>query len=633
MSISLYKKVQLFSCTFTSTPEGAMGCDDPELPVMLFPACIVELVNSCKEFKTLEEHATNYWKNLRFSEKLRYILVFIKYYFSFSEEFILRPGFVHTTLCAILKNMAVKGFLTTKKDYLAMVAQNIPAPQETRHLTTVGVLSRGRVELCQRCLESFMDNAATSKRSARYVIYDDSPEEEIQNAYRDMGSTLAHHKNVSVFYLGIPQRRRFIQEMAQEGIPTHVLKFALLGVGLGQTIGCNRNAFLLDTSGEMAFSSDDDMICHPARSPFFQPDLGIGTAGEVNIHKIFATRKEAVAMAYPVSASIPAAVDFLGINENFLGTSLAALTLQYGDRKFHTEELDIGLENFLIKDKARIKYTLGGLVGDGGSAAPHFYLHCKGKTREMLLSDLQSYQLAFTSRENLKAPAYLTLTRSGPCMTGYFGLDNRSITPPFFPHFRNEDRIWGELIALVAPLDCVAHLEWLLKHFPSENRLYNPHDQPETENLDFDDVIAYCYGHVRPCTEIIRNDTARNLRRLGSFMQEIGQLDLKDFLHLCIDYKRVLLGNKIALYQNELKKEKKSPLYWKKDMEALVATTKKSFTSPMQVGPWELGEMPQRAIKTQQLLQQFGELLEWWPTIVEKILERRKNKIFISEPL
>ena len=51
-------------------------------------------------------------------------------------------------------------------------------------------------------------------------------------------------------------------------VPPGVLKFALFGVeGGGCSIGANRNALLLHTSGDMPLSVDDDAVSQIARVP------------------------------------------------------------------------------------------------------------------------------------------------------------------------------------------------------------------------------------------------------------------------------------------------------------------------------------------------------------------------------
>ena len=132
----------------------------------------------------------------------------------------------------------------------------------------VGMVTRNRVASATACLESYIANCKRWGRPASFFVFDDSPEPEVRNHYRQLLKALRQQHDVPLSYAGLEEKTAFARRLTDRGVPPEVIRFALLDAfGLSETYGANRNSFLLDAMGQLAFSIDDDTRCRVARSP------------------------------------------------------------------------------------------------------------------------------------------------------------------------------------------------------------------------------------------------------------------------------------------------------------------------------------------------------------------------------
>jgi hypothetical protein len=608
-----YKKNIQFYYQF-SDASGIIGAF-PSANLRSYPLAIMELINSCKEFKPLEEHSRNFWKNLSLLKKAAYLKDLFHFYFSYQEQLHLKRGIMIAILTDILQKLAGDGFLIEKINFLEIIAHQNPVFSPAK-LEKVTIITRDRLENAQECLQSFNDNAKAWGRKQQFVLCDDSPTSEMQERYRATAAAIKNKNNIAISYLGRPQRQLMISALSSKGIPPQVLHFALFGVeGLGQTYGCNRNASLLESAGEAFFSTDDDVFCRPARSPYYLPGLKLGMEGEANIIYTYHQREEALQAANYEN------IDYLGMHEKYLGQAVAKIVDQHVSEELSLEHLSLPFENTLRQGKCFNAVTFGGLIGDGGSASPSYFFFCAGKTREHLVKNKKNYDLAFSSRHVVKACERVGINSAGTCMTTFFGLDNRQLIPPFFPHFRNEDRLWGELLGHTLYGSCYAYIPWALQHLPKETRNFTGDHTREINLWGHDETISFCYKGV---SLLPARPTAENLKKMGLHFKELSKLSPLDFRQRLKEQLWFCLGNKINLNLNFLNSEKKLPSFWKKDLLAQTNYIKDLSKNNIPLTNNEiiaLRGIEQSEQLMQQILSQYGDLLIWWPDIIESAKE------------
>jgi hypothetical protein len=217
-------------------------------------------------------------------------------------------------------------------------------------------------------------------------------------------------------------------------MPRGVVEFALSDpLGLGFAAGANRNAFLLQTAGELGLSVDDDTTCLLAPSPN-ATDAGEGvsftSSEDGNDWWFFPSRKAALRFC-PVQRG-----DLVTPHESLLGRSVAnyagrglALTLAGSGETWALSRLTSG--------RGRVRATQMGIVGDCAQGTPQGYFYLCGESRERALKTEEQYRMARISREVVRVARKVIVTGEPRCMSYTIGMDNREMLPPFLPAGRN----------------------------------------------------------------------------------------------------------------------------------------------------------------------------------------------------
>ena len=138
---------------------------------------------------------------------------------------------------------------------------------ETGHssnsIASVGVITRDRLDACERALNSYIENVKGHGRTPEFVVMDDSGTAKTRDSYRQMLRQLSVHYGVTILYGGLEEKTTFVRKLIETGsLPPEVVSFALFGVERsGNTFGANQNALQLHTVGNTVFTVDDDTVC------------------------------------------------------------------------------------------------------------------------------------------------------------------------------------------------------------------------------------------------------------------------------------------------------------------------------------------------------------------------------------
>jgi hypothetical protein len=134
------------------------------------------------------------------------------------------------------------------------------------------------------------------------------------------------------------------------------------------------------------------------------------------------------------------------------------------------------------------------------------------------------------------------------------------------------------------------------------------------------DIVCGC---VSTWTCLNRGKPAPDrLRSLGRHLADIGSSSLGDFEHLL----RVVLWRQasfqVAQQESAIRKHGGCPAFWasevQRDIEAIqAAVTKPGYVLPIDLLPQHQPEQEILA-QTQDLVRRYGELLSWWPDIIER---------------
>lgn len=515
-----------------------------------------------------------------------------------------------------LATLAAAGLLISRRALLERCARLATTDGAPAPIASVGVVTRDRLDSLQRALTSYIENGQHHARATDFVVVDDSERPDTRTSTRTMLAALRARHGVPILYAGREEKEQFVQALLDETpLAPDIVRFAVFGeVSCGPSIGANRNALLLATVGERVFSADDDTVARLARAPDSSDALAFASGADPTEFRFFPDRAAALGAVSVVEA------DLLAIHEPLLGRSLASCIAAFragGEPDF--DRMAPGMFHSLESGTGRVLVTMMGLVGDSGMGSPRYYLLLTGPSRARLVASETGYASAFTSREVVRAVPRPTISDVPLCMTGFVGLDNRVLLPPFFPVQRNSDGIFALTLRAGFPEGYLGFLPWTLLHAPPEPRAFSDDAlRRKTTGLTTADILISCIaGHeAGPGT---LSDRER-LRRLGRRLTALGSLEPGEF----DEFLRLHLWRRAAAYaaalETLLRVHGESPRFWADDVKRTLDTLRAALPKEDYAVPRDLlagRDADEARALTRRLVLKFGQLLEAWPEIVD----------------
>jgi hypothetical protein len=553
------------------------------------------LMNLCKRPRTLESHA------------------------QFCHEQLSRiPAEPHLSLDEVkgtLLGLVASGYLLSETFIRERCRQFSSVSPAKNRISDLAIVTRERPESLLTCLSSFITNAQSHDRKSRYIVSDDTRRPSDRDETRQALQRLAQKKGVEIAYYGLEEKRQLARRVVAVGdVPEAVLDFALFDAeDCGEsTLGANRNALFLLTVGKLVFCADDDVVCRIAAAPGADDEPLVGRVDR--LHEFwFYPHREAVLEAVEFIES-----DILSLHEEFLGGRVADYLAQK-DGHFSLSELEPKFFESLIARKSTIRLSYTGTLGDSAMKSSSRYLNLEGPSRARLLASEEDYLTACRSREVLKSSTRPLITDNSWCMGTVYAFDNRGLLPPFFPVMRNSDGVYGQTLRATLDDACYAHLPYTLLHTPPEQRSY---DNEIKENVasfmsSFNIVISCIRGLSAPDGQM--RGTGDNIERLGRHLTFIGSLPLAEFEEFVrLQLTRSLNAQATAL-ERVLRIHRRSPAYWAKDVEQYLETLRKTLLKdrfiPINLARGRGAE--EASLLIQRLVYKFGQLLCYWPAIIE----------------
>ncbi len=550
---------------------------------------LVDVLESCRPFRTLEEHAKTILKR---------------------QE---AQGTNSSTTRPPLEQLAKEGFLVSWKDFQANADRGAESPPPP--VTTLGMVTRDRTESLLRGASTYLENARAHGRNIRLVILDDTRDPESSRHTVERLASLRSKFSLPIFHGGRKESALFSQELVRRsGLPPERVAFGLDNpLGIDFAAGAARNLLLLETGGELVVSVDDDTECRIALPP------GGGTArlrfraGDSPMEEWYhAGREEALA------TGTYADLDFYALHEEFLGRDLwncirrAPGVDPDGLSERHWDGLSSG--------KGRIGLTFSGILGDAAGAATAPRLYLRGATRERLVQSEKFYRQALSTREVSRCVKQPTLPDRSYFMMYGAGLDNRELLPPFLPVLRNEDAIFWLAFQKCCHRRYLMQLPWMLVHSPRESRTASEAEIQGKPHCRFSDDIL---GVSLQALSIgpVKRDRGDRMKSLGTHLVELASLPIREFE----DILRRLLWKRdsgdLQLLERLLQEYRHAPDYWAKDVARMMDGVREFLTREDYIIPKNLlegGRTPEEArVLSQKLVLGYGQLLCDWPVLAE----------------
>jgi hypothetical protein len=500
---------------------------------------------------------------------------------------------------------------------------------ELRRISCLSIPTHGCISCLSRAFTSVVAHARAFGHQCDVLIADDSFSACHSWACKAMLRHGAAKGSLSVFYAGQDEKRNYANLLTDDGdIPPQVVQFAIFGLpGFGTTIGANRNTLLLHSVGSMCLSVDDDVICKVFAPPQISAS-GLKLACRTDLGELwFFPDFESAVSSVDVQDT-----DIIAAHETMLGRRLIDILEEKPSASVaDTEDMCGAMRKGLYSTKGRVVVTLNGCVGDSGFFSEKTVLtYRNASTRDRMIASDRAYTVALNSRYVIRQVPSRTICHPEPLMATIIGMDNRELLPPFFPLYRNEDGLFARTLALSVDQGYCGHIPLSLLHAPHSIRTYTPAD---FSAVRVSDIVLACLSSAH-CHNTQRKSTAERLDCVGRHLADLGSLRVADFTHLYKQLVRARALQQIGRLENLLA-EGRAPdaCHWRMDIDHHLSALTDMIRQPTFGAPIDLalkGSPEASLMALRQLVLQFGNLLRWWPAIIEKansLVDNRDRRI------
>jgi hypothetical protein len=569
------------------------------------PAVAVALVQHCRTFATLEEHASRIARENNLGPDQRRA--------------------VHEQLRALAR----MGLLASRAGLIGCCRSGVDPPAP---VAVLGVPTRNRAQSLARCLGSYLENGRRHGRTTEYVVIDSSEGQDARRVNRELLRALAGRYGAEIAYAGPQEMARFAGELVRRrGLPGAAVEFGLLNPeGYPITTGGSRNALLLHAVGDCLLQVDDDTVCRLTPAPGAREGL------------VFSSLYDPTEFWFPAAEGPfppddPAeGYDFLALHEGMLGKSpgdcVARLPAGAG---LDLDQTSAAFFRKLDRQEGRILVTSAGVVGHSGMGSPLYFLTLVGASRARLLGSECVYQRAVTDHQVLRAVTRPTVCDGAFCMGLNLGLDNRLMLPPFLPVQRNQDGVFAALLRGCRTEGFCGFLPWAVCHDPPARRTASEADPWESAaGLRTGQIVQALIQSVPALPA--GTEAATCLRALGSTLEEWGSLSPADFEELLRLRLWGQLSRQAVHLADQLRHFRGLPEFWGCDARRVLAHLQETLPSKRFVVPSDLSEVvevDQARELFRRLVRRFGQLLRCWPDLVEVARELRTRGIRLAEKL
>ena len=548
--------------------------------VGLFDETETQIFITCNELKTLLEHSADAVRSGRLPREIT-------------------PGHVIGCLQkAVSDGILLRQNQLVSPEYLSSASL----------IDWLAIPTAGNVSQVARAIKSYLGNAKFYGRKFRVFVSSDSCLGEFE--LRLLGR-IAKNFGFRIFYAGPKEKRLFTTRLAADfGIPSESMELALFGFGNNAiTTGANRNAILLQTVGSLVFSADDDTLCRPGSIQGTPNEFFVSVRGHHNPQDywLFSDRRSALGFVERIRA------DVISRHELMLGATVQnVLTRQAGPLQM--EGPCAHMIELLMSRRGRIVLTFNGAVGDAGiqSGSSTVFQVSNSIRRSIRDSPVQSLQ-NLRSREIVRqAPSFCVGHGPAGGQTMFFGFDNRTVLPPFFPSYRNEDGLFGLLTDRCIIDACVAHIPLVLQHHPPAARGYSGLEDNGLRVCDW--IAASC----RSWSASPASTSATHLRLLGRHLTQLGQLKDREFAALLMPILYSDLAHRLQSRKTFQALSNYEPLRaaFAQDLDGMVSVAASpKFLEPLDMVGDKSGFTFTKRIR--RMVREYGELLMCWPAAID----------------
>jgi hypothetical protein len=204
------------------------------------------------------------------------------------------------------------------------------------------------------------------------------------------------------------------------------------------------------------------------------------------------------------------------------------------------------------------------------------------------------------------------------------GTGQSRIAAPFFPSYRSEDGIFALMLARCREGSCIGHTPFTVQHSRPQRREYG-----DVLTVRMSDVVIAALGS---CPVSIAETPEERLARFGKFLTFLGTRDDSQFQDWLQSTQLARVSNIAHIAQTVLSQDGYAPEYWAEDVAEVVGRIPQLVTEPAYFVPDEVKNSG--GLETaKEIVRQFGELVSWWPAIVERTRQLAERDVRIGVPV
>jgi hypothetical protein len=517
-----------------------------------------------------------------------------------------------------IRDLIERGLVVSKTEILQALRLSRNGNEKTGEITTMVWPTHNRIFELERSIRSYATNVLAHGRRVRYFVanshYDNRHEKDLKAAL----AALAEEVGIEISYAGQEEKRRYCKLLGDalrpEGIDPSLVEFGFFDTsGIGSDFGANRNATLLATVGELVMTADDDTLCEFAMPTDRKqiPEHHLTSAFDPTTFHFFSTRDGLL------GAMKPCDVDLLSMHETMLGRP-AGLALDSHSApppaSLDITDINPAFASSILKTKPRIAATMTGLYGVSGLVPPLFLLALQGTARDDICKSMAAYDSAFQSREVCRSVSRRTVSSGRFLMTTNLGLDNRVDLPPFFPVFRSEDGIFGNILRICLPDYLIGYHSSCLYHAPLQSRRYDG-EHPSAPRFSMPSAVQLAIESFAKLAAA--PPYTSGMEHLGAFFTDIGSLSYIDFVDFFWEAWTASVGSYLGRLEALLELHRGRPRFWADDVHGCVENSERMLSGGMStIEPLVEGQSFDEALKIcRRLFARFGELLTAWKII------------------
>lgn len=570
----------------------------------------MQLVERCQTVATLDQHAARLCNELGFG-----------------------PLHIAATR-QILEQLNETGLLISEQEMCSRLRQ-VPAQNDDSVfaqvplISSVGIPTRNRPNELERCIRSYIQCCVSFDRNMKFVIADQSSENDIRQTNLAILEKLTAEYNLNITYSGVNEKRHFVEILSKHcGIEPQVVSFALLNTNnCPVDTGLNRNTLLWSTLGQLTVQVDDDSICR--LMPAHLSQAGLNLDSRFNVYENWFPPEPEITN---LSERCTDDANFFAIHEQLLGQPLHRCVTRLADSEL---DFDRAGARLLRNGASRtILATSIGVAGDSGIGSSHYYLNLDGEERSRLIESEAKYRYYMSNQKLIRSVSRATVSDTAFCSGLNLGLDNRKMLPPFLPVQRGQDCVFSNLLH-VCQQGLTGFLPWALLHNQAAPEKFLQADlQRKILYRSSGEIIERLVNGLAPEPDL--GNAAKNMVALGNALKEWGRAPLADFENLLRSILWEETSRTLATLNHLLEKHKSAPNYWANDITLALSWLSKGLTDPNIVIAEDLRAtfgVDEARIMLQRLIRSFGELLSAWPDLTQAVSELNAREIYLTAPV